>query len=209
MSRAVSLFLICLAVVVTACSSSPSTKQQVSVKEEAKETRIPFTEALVQEFNIDKDGFCALQYYIAGDLTLVRTVSSEDDRKAKNGKLVRKDGKIEEFVEIKKGTPGICKGVQGNSKGSRGTVLEISFEEGTMLQFTLESDNYVAKTSSSGGNTVIDFQGARYVVKPDQVQAAFLRIEREDLKNYEARKKVLTGVKIGETPKAVPKDSKP
>lgn len=72
-----------------------------------------------------------LQYYIDKDVELKRELSS-GTASVKSGKVIIENGKYINLILLKKGTKGVCTGINNNS-------LDISFEEGNSSSLTFSS----------------------------------------------------------------------
>lgn len=146
--------------------------------------------SLVTKYSLKDDDFKGLQYYLADDLVLTRQVSKEEKKERIKGKLVERKGEVVEEVVIKGGTPGVCQKSEIKN-GSR--YLEISFEQGTSLNFYDAYSGYVAVTDSSGG---ITFLGNSYKYESGQRDKAYLEVGVESLEKAEKQRRTLGGRQI-------------
>jgi hypothetical protein len=89
---------------------------------------VPLTEEIRDQNRLTETELKNLQYYVSHTITLRRELESGGRQVTGNHKLVVVAGKTIEEVVIEARTPGICVGVGGHR-------LDISFEQGTSLQF--------------------------------------------------------------------------
>jgi len=89
---------------------------------------VPLTEEIRDQNRLSEAELKNLQYYVSHTITLRRELESGGRQVTGNHKLVVVAGKTIEEVVIEARTPGICVSVDAHR-------LNISFEQGTMLQF--------------------------------------------------------------------------
>ena len=90
--------------------------------------KVPFTEAVRQNYNLTPDEIKQIQFYTSGDIVLVRG-TKENDKETYNHTLTVTQGKRIEEVAIPKGTPGLAEIVNDHS-------LKVSFENGAGKSIT-------------------------------------------------------------------------
>lgn len=94
--------------------------------------RLPFTDALAREWNLDPGYRPQVQYYVSDAIRLVRSVSGGEKGIA-DGILVSNGGRAIDEVVIESGTPGVLvgEGTLGNGQN----WMAVSFQPGTHLYF--------------------------------------------------------------------------
>lgn len=89
---------------------------------------VPFTQELRNEHRLSGEDLRNLQFYNSHTITLRRELARGDSQVTGGHKLLLIAGKQIEEVVIEKHTPGVLVGASGSS-------LQVSFEEGTSLEF--------------------------------------------------------------------------
>jgi hypothetical protein len=89
---------------------------------------VPFTQEIRDQNRLTEAELKNLQYYVSSTITLRRELESGGRQVTGNHKLLVVAGKTIEEVVVPEKTPGICVGVTGRS-------LQISFEQGTSIEF--------------------------------------------------------------------------
>ena len=102
---------------------------------------VPLTQELREQNHLSEGELKNLQYYVSHTVTLRREADSAGRQVTGNHKLVVVAGKQIEEVVIEARTPGICLHVGAHT-------LEVSFEQGTSIQFTPATSRY---QSAAGG----------------------------------------------------------
>ena len=102
---------------------------------------VPLTQELREQNHLSDGELKNLQYYVSNAITLRREAESGGRQVTGNHKLVVVAGKQIEEVVIEARTPGICLQVGAHT-------LEVSFEQGTSIQFTPATSRY--QTAAGG-----------------------------------------------------------
>lgn len=102
---------------------------------------VPLTQEIREQNHLSDGELKNLQYYVSHTITLRREADSAGRQVTGNHKLVVVAGKQIEEVVIEARTPGICLHVGAHT-------LEVSFEQGTSIQFTPATSRYA---SAAGG----------------------------------------------------------
>ncbi len=85
--------------------------------------RVPFTQAIRNQYDLKSEDLKNLQYYLSADITLPREFRREEGEVSQSHKLVAKEAGLVEEVVIRARTPGIATEVGE-------TYIAISFEPG-------------------------------------------------------------------------------
>jgi hypothetical protein len=189
----------CAAIALVACSHASSVPQggvtSSSPAPTSKEDRIDFTRQLRDQSSLTPAEIKSLQFYLAKSITLQRELSS-GERQVTHGKLVTKDGKFIEEVDVLEGTPGVAVDVNPD-----GNTIDVSFESGTKLKFTGLSYTLLADTwGGKDGAGKITFDGRVYDAI-NHSYLAHLSIDRQSLSKLETNRRVLKGVRVDTTGK--------
>lgn len=91
---------------------------------------VPFTQELRDQHNLQTNDLKNLQFYNSHDITLRREVQRAGGQVTPGHKLLVIAGKQVEEIVIDEHTPGVIVGVSD-------TALEVSFEEGSFMRFSL------------------------------------------------------------------------
>ena len=114
---------------------------------------LPFTEGVVQDYDLDASSRRRLQYFVSDDIHLVR-IRGDGRRGVADGRLFdRSRQEIEEIV-VTSGTPGIV-------LASGLDWMAVSFERGGYLYFTSRPQNYGLDVSTR------PIEGRYYLYAPD------------------------------------------
>ena len=189
------------AVSLIACAGGNGPAQQGGVTTIAptptsKEDRIDFTRQLREQLSLTPAEIKGLQFYLSKPITLTRELSS-GERSVSHGKLVTKDGKQVEEVDVLDGTPGVALDV-----GDDGNTIDVSFEKGTKLRFTGFSFTLLADAwGGKDGAGKITFDGRVYDAI-DHSYLAHLVIDRQAVAKIETQRRVLKGVRVDTTSKS-------
>jgi hypothetical protein len=142
--------------------------------------KVVLNRELIDKYQLKKDDFKKLQYYIDEELTLYRDTNEQDT--------------VE--IKIAKFTAGICECADKKDGRLR---LKISFEEGTFLYFVpyayldmYHLHNWVCILEKTG--EFVDFAGNWYKVKG----APRLLIDKHSLENHVKNQKTLAGRKLSD-----------
>jgi hypothetical protein len=92
---------------------------------------VPFTHEIREQNRLTDDEIKNLQFYVSHKITLRRELESGSRQVTGSHKLVLTSGKSIEEVVVEEKTPGIALAVKG-------TVISISFEPGSSLDFVVE-----------------------------------------------------------------------
>lgn len=158
-----------------------------------QENRVDFTRQLREQLSLTPAEIKSLQFYLANPITLQRELSSAD-RQVSHGKLVTKDGKYIEEVDVVDGTPGVAVDVNPD-----GNTIDVSFESGTKLRFTGLSYTLLADSwGGKDGAGKITFDGRVYDAI-NHSYLAHLAIDRQSLSKLEKERRVLKGVRVDTT----------
>ena len=157
--------------------------------------RIPFSQAVRDQYRLEGDDLKNLQYVISDDITLQREFRSEEGEISKSHKLLIKEGGLVEEVFIAAGTPGIATKVGP-------TFIAVSFEPGGSLVFgTSDSDRdpdrlykLLAKQWTDYYGEVIYDDKTYYAVKGRS--EAYLEVGVESLDAVKKKRKVLPGMTL-------------
>ncbi|HEV8448015.1 MAG TPA: hypothetical protein VGQ44_14385 [Gemmatimonadaceae bacterium] len=190
---------LCAAIALVGCSHTSSAPQggvtSSSPAPTSKEDRIDFTRQLREQISLTPTEIKSLQFYLAKPITLQRELSS-GERQVTHGKLVTKDGKFIEEVDVLDGTPGVAVDVNPD-----GNTIDVSFESGTKLKFTGLSYTLLADTwGGKDGAGKITFDGRVYDAI-NHSYLAHLSIDRQSLSKLETNRRVLKGVRVDTTGK--------
>jgi len=163
-----------------------------------KEDRIDFTRQLREQLSLTPTEIRSLQFYLSKPIMLQRELSS-DERQVSHGKLVTKDGKYIEEVDVLDGTPGVAVDVNPD-----GNTIDVSFESGTKLRFTGFSYTLLAdQWGGKDGAGKITFDGRVYDAI-NHSYLAHLAIDRQSLSKLETNRRVLRGVRVDTAPPRPP-----
>jgi len=183
-------FAACCAVVPLVACAHPQTSGSSSPEPTSKEDRVDFTRQLREQLSLTPAEVKSLQFFLSKPITLQRELTS-GDRQVSHGKLVTKDGKYIEEVDVLDGTPGVAVDVNPD-----GNTIDVSFESGTKLKFT--GLNYTLLADQWGGkdgNGKITFDGRVYDAI-NHSYLAHLAIDRQALSKLETNRRVLKGVRV-------------
>ena len=184
---------LCASIALVACHSSAVPQGGVTSSSPAptsKEDRIDFTRQLREQLSLTPAEIKSLQFFLSRPITLQRELSS-GDRAVSHGKLVTKDGKYIEEVDVLDGTPGVAVDVNPD-----GNTIDVSFESGTKLKFTGLSFTLMADTwGGKDGAGKITFDGRVYDAI-NHSYLAHLSIDRQSLSKLETNRRVLKGVRV-------------
>lgn len=86
--------------------------------------RIPFTQAIREQYQLSENELKQLQFYASHDIVLTRVEEDAKSKTTEDGKLKITTGKEYDQVLIKAGTPGVVEKVVDNQR------IAISFEDG-------------------------------------------------------------------------------
>ncbi len=182
----------CAALAASACAH-PQPATSTTLEPAAKEDRVDFTHQLREQLSLTPVEIKSLQFYLSNPITLERELSS-GDRQVSHGKLVTKDGKYIEEVDVLDGTPGVAVDVNPD-----GNTIDVSFESGTKLKFTGLSYTLLADTwGGKDGAGKITFDGRVYDAI-NHSYLAHLAIDRQSLSKLEKDRRVLKGVRVDTT----------
>jgi len=177
-----------------ACAHPQPTTSTSSVPS-AQENRVDFTRQLREQLTLTPAEVKSLQFYLSKPITLQRELSS-GERQVSHGKLVTKDGKFIEEVDVLDGTPGVAMDVNPD-----GNTIDVSFESGTKLRFTGLSYTLLAdQWGGKDGAGKITFDGRVYDAI-NHSYLAHLSIDRQSLSKLETNRRVLKGVRVDTTGK--------
>lgn len=180
-----------MAASIAACHSAQPPRSGVSAPEPTtREDRIDFTRQLRQQLSLTPEEIKGLQFYLSKPITLQRELSS-GERQVSHGRLVTKDGKLVEEVDVLDGTPGVATAVTDDAN-----TIEVSFEKGTSLRFTGFAYTLLADAwGGKDGAGKLTFDGRVYDAI-DHSYLAHLSIDRQALSRIETRRRVLKGVRV-------------
>ncbi len=85
-------------------------------------SRIPFTQAVRENYQLNENELKQLQFYVSHDITLSRVENDEKSKSTTDGKLIIKSGQEFNQILIKAGTPGIVEKVIDDKR------IAVSFE---------------------------------------------------------------------------------
>ena len=98
--------------------------------------RIPFTQAIKEQYKLDENDLKSIQFFTSGDIVLTRGERITNEKGTQEGTLIVKGGKELEEVVIRAGTPGVIEKVVDENK------VAVSFEsDGSFLIFGDASNN--------------------------------------------------------------------
>ncbi|RMG79117.1 MAG: hypothetical protein D6707_08720 [Bacteroidetes bacterium] len=97
--------------------------------------KIPFTQAIREQYKLTDDEIKQLQFYVSGDIVLQSVDEIAKGKTTQDGELVIVDGKTVEQVFIKQYTPGVAEKIIDDKK------IGVSFEPGKYLVFGDATDN--------------------------------------------------------------------
>ena len=187
------LACVCTVVTLIACGASSPPPGGVTTSAPAptsKEDRIDFTRQLREQQSLTPTEIRSIKFYLSKPITLQRELSS-GERQVSHGKLVTKDGKFIEEVDVLDGTPGVALDVN-----SDGNTIDVSFESGTKLRFTGYSFTLMADAwGGKDGSGKLTFDGRVY----DAINHSYLAhlvIDRQALSKIETNRRVLKGVRV-------------
>ncbi len=179
----------CTALSLAACAP-PQPATSTTSEPSAQENRVDFTRQLRDQLSLTPAEIKSLQFYLSKPITLERELSS-GDRSVSHGKLVTKDGKVIEEVDVLDGTPGVVLDVNPD-----GNTIDVSFESGTKLRFTGLSYTLLAdKWGGQDGAGKITFDGREYDAI-NHSYLAHLAIDRQTVSKLEKDRRVLKGVRV-------------
>lgn len=155
--------------------------------------RIPFTQALRDQYRLEGDDLKNLQYFVSGNVTLRREFRREEGGISKSHKLVIREGGLVEEVFIAAGTPGVATNVGPTS-------ITVSFEPGSTLEFGASPSDrdpdriykLLAKRWTDYYGELIYDNKSYYAVKGSG--QAYLEVDAESLDAVEKKRKVLPGM---------------
>ena len=190
----------CATLSIFACAHPQPQSSTSSPEPTSQENRIDFTRQLREQLSLTPAEVKSLQFFLSKPITLQRELSS-GDRSVSHGKLVTKDGKYIEEVDVLDGTPGVAVDVNPD-----GNTIDVSFESGTKLKFTGLSYTLMADTwGGKDGSGKITFDGRVYDAI-DHSYLAHLSIDRQALSKLETNRRVLKGVRVDTMTKQPPVD---
>ncbi len=172
------------AVAITACASNTE--------------RVPFTEALIDDYRLGTEHRQHLQYFLSDRITLTRSVG-DNDRSVARGRLVTREDVREQALRVAKGTPGV---VVGSGDG----WLAVSFAPGSYLYFVSEPDRlpgyfhddhvadrfYLYSPDADGDSGTVSVDGLPYTADSRSLRA-FLLVDEDSLSRSDARAATLPG----------------
>ncbi|MBS1497381.1 MAG: hypothetical protein JSU03_02950 [Bacteroidetes bacterium] len=178
-------FAIAALIIFSACST-PKSYFTADVKNAMQQNGIPFEK---------------LQYYIDKDVELKRELSSSEGTRVSSGKVIMENGKYLNIITLKKGTPGVCTGNNGNS-------LNIAFESGydknlgfalplganSNSAYTVTADKWLS-TYNSPEIGKITYDGKVYFMRFAGAKPK-LMIKKSAINKYEVDKRTMRGRKL-------------
>ena len=180
----------CAALSLFACAHPQPQSAVSSPEPTSQENRVDFTRQLREQLSLTPVEIKSLQFFLSKPITLQRELSS-GDRAVSHGKLVTKDGKYIEEVDVLDGTPGVAVDVNPD-----GNTIDISFESGTKLKFTGLSYTLMAdRWGGQDGAGKITFDGREYDAI-NHSYLAHLSIDKQSLSKLETNRRVLKGVRV-------------
>jgi len=180
----------CVAALPLFACAHPQPSMSSTSEPTAQENRIDFTRQLREQLSLTPTEIRSLQFYLSKPITMQRELTS-GDRQVSHGKLVTKDGKYIEEVDVVDGTPGVAVDVNPD-----GNTLDVSFESGTRLRFTGLSYTLLADSwGGKDGAGKITFDGRVYDAI-NHSYLAHLSIDRQALSKLETNRRVLKGVRV-------------
>jgi hypothetical protein len=134
-----------------------------------------------------------VQFYNTKKITLKRNLSY-DETKIASGKIRFENGEFVEEIIIPKNTPGVVVGEGRN-------FLDVAFETGNnkYLKFLKNMDDHYqlsAKNWDYNGYGKVMYDTLIYYILPGG-DKALLKVKKDNLYNFEKRKRKVKGVKIG------------
>ncbi len=157
--------------------------------------RVPFTQAIRNQYDLKSEDLKNLQYYLSADITLQREFRREEGEVSQSHKLVAKEAGLVEEVVIRARTPGIATEVGE-------TYIAISFEPGETLNFgSTASDRdperrykLLAKEWTDTYGRIV--YGGKTYYAVGSSRWAYLEVLVESLDAVKKRKKVLPGMTL-------------
>jgi hypothetical protein len=123
---------------------SASTVAAISLIASGCASYVPFTQELRNEHKLTGEDLRNLQFYNSHTITLRRELSRGDSQVTGAHKLLLIAGKQIEEVVIEQHTPGVL-------VGATESALQVSFEEGTFLEFTVRGPEPLRDPIAPGG----------------------------------------------------------
>ncbi len=153
--------------------------------------KVLFTKQMQQELYMNEINLKSVQFYNSKKIVLKRNLSLEQT-KVSHGRIRLKNGQYTEEIIIKKHTPGVA--VDNGKK-----YLDIAFEKGNRryIKFILNPDDYFQLSAKTWENNYgkITYDTLDYYILPGGAKA-LLEVSKENINDFEKRKRTLKGIKI-------------
>ncbi len=153
---------------------------------------IYFTQEMRNNLNENKLDVKDVQFYVSQKLVLKRNLTYEETKIAR-GEITFENGQYVEEIIIPKNTEGIA-----IDKGN--DWLNVAFEQGENrdLQFVMNSENYYQITALEwqGNYGKVKYDTTYYYLEPGGDEA-LLKVKKEDVFNFQKKKRVVKGRSVG------------
>jgi hypothetical protein len=158
-------------------------------------TRIPFTQAIKEQYQLNEEDMKKIQFYASSDIVLQRGEVTDKSVGTDQGKLKVTDGKSVEEVLIRAGTPGVVEKVIDANR------VAVSFEnkEGAFIIFGDPYDKkgrYTLLAADWENNRgKLEYMGKTYYAAQG-TSNVYLTFYLQKLNKYKKQQHVATGKKL-------------
>ncbi len=172
--------LLAILVVLTSMSCSP---------------KIPFTQAIREQYKLTPDEMKGIQFYLSDPVTLQRAEADASEKTTESGTLVIKSGNSMEEILFKANTPGALQSAVDDHK------VTINFEEGSDRYLVFGSDGnrdgyyHLQALRWENGKGRVKYSGQYYTTNRGSDNSVLL-FKMKSLKHLRVSEKVAKGVKV-------------
>jgi|GEM_PF-5537795 len=161
---------------------------------------IYMTSDIVRQYNLSARDVMRLQYYTSKAIDFSHEIT-DGSHEVSHGKLIIRNGKTVNEVNVEAKTPGIAVHSEGVDSGSRDMSLDVSFEEGSSLNFSNLTENSDANSrfclsghawQKDSCDAQIPFAGENWWTDDDSGDACLL-IDKSALQKFQKTTHTLPG----------------
>jgi hypothetical protein len=160
---------------------------------------VPFTPKLIEQYALSTDDIRHIQFYVSRQILLHRELVRGEANVVK-GKLVVKDGKSIDEVEVVELAPGVATDVTLDRRSDDATFdnIDVRFEANApVISFAAfadkPEDNFSVSYDTENKN--VAFDGLEYKAMGSSLSAILL-IDKDALGSLESKRRVLKGLRL-------------